>query len=422
MLTGYFNAVLSDQGKPILATITVFAAGTETKVTIWANPEGTIQKDNPFQTDSLGRFQFFAENGTYDIEVSGLGITTYKIENVSIGGYGEGEVDYIILLRESHGFNLGYASNLGRSWKSFGAQYGQEYLLSLANLGAGVVLCGTGLNAKILKSIDYGRTWADKGTLAVGLTRVYALCHLGNGIVLAGPDPDTSGFAYVFRSTDYGETWIDVGVGFPISHIYCLTYLGNGIALAGGAGSSGATILRSTSYGQTWSGLGYLGGETDIRSLTYLGNGIVLAGTGPHGKILRSTDYGLNWTDLGQQFGEEYILSLCYLDKGIAVAGTSPYAKILHSSNMGLTWSDLGQQQGEGRISAIAYVGKGLVIAGTYIHNYILRSADYGLTWEAFQLPYAEGDISSLCNIGMGTILAGRSLAIYGATMERSGF
>jgi hypothetical protein len=86
MKTGYFDAVLSDQGKPILATVTVYLAGTQTKATIWANPEGSVEKDNPFQTDSYGRFQFFADPRLYDIEVSGTGITTYKIQNVFISG------------------------------------------------------------------------------------------------------------------------------------------------------------------------------------------------------------------------------------------------------------------------------------------------------------------------------------------------
>ena len=79
---GYFNAVISDGGKPILATVTVYVLGTSTKATIYADPAGTSEKDNPFQTDSYGRFQFFASAGQYDIEISGTGITAFKIENV----------------------------------------------------------------------------------------------------------------------------------------------------------------------------------------------------------------------------------------------------------------------------------------------------------------------------------------------------
>ena len=81
-LIGKFGAVLTDKGVPLLATITVYLLGTSTKATIYTTPGATSEKDNPFQTDSLGRFQFFAECGQYDVEVSGAGITNYKIENV----------------------------------------------------------------------------------------------------------------------------------------------------------------------------------------------------------------------------------------------------------------------------------------------------------------------------------------------------
>ena len=79
---GYFSSVLSDKGVPILATCTVYLLGTSTKATIYTTPGASSEKDNPFQTDALGRFQFFAACGQYDIEVSGSGITNFKIENV----------------------------------------------------------------------------------------------------------------------------------------------------------------------------------------------------------------------------------------------------------------------------------------------------------------------------------------------------
>ena len=82
MYIGYFNSVLSDKGVPIVATITIYHQGTSTKATIYTTPAGTSQKDNPFQTDALSRFMFYAPAGRYDLEVSGAGITNFKIENV----------------------------------------------------------------------------------------------------------------------------------------------------------------------------------------------------------------------------------------------------------------------------------------------------------------------------------------------------
>lgn len=89
MLTGYFNAILSSDGIPLPATITVYYAGTLDLATIYADNLGAAQKDNPFQTDSLGRFQFFGAAMLYDILASGQGITGYTIEDVSLSYFRE---------------------------------------------------------------------------------------------------------------------------------------------------------------------------------------------------------------------------------------------------------------------------------------------------------------------------------------------
>lgn len=81
---GYFNSVLTDKGIPLAATITVFDQGTATPSTIYADAGGVTPLANPFSTDAIGRFQFYAATGKYDVQVSGAGITTYKIENVSL--------------------------------------------------------------------------------------------------------------------------------------------------------------------------------------------------------------------------------------------------------------------------------------------------------------------------------------------------
>lgn len=78
--------VATGEGK--LAVITVFIAGTENLATIYSSPEGAALS-NPFNTDANGRFDFYADEGEYDVQVSGVGITTYKIEDVSIIGYAD---------------------------------------------------------------------------------------------------------------------------------------------------------------------------------------------------------------------------------------------------------------------------------------------------------------------------------------------
>lgn len=72
-------------GNGVLATITVYDAGTLNLSTIYADPAGAPQA-NPFTTDATGRFVFYADPAEYDIEASGMGLVTYKLSNVSIIG------------------------------------------------------------------------------------------------------------------------------------------------------------------------------------------------------------------------------------------------------------------------------------------------------------------------------------------------
>ena len=80
----YHNLVINvATGIGTQATITVYAAGTANLSTIYSDTAGTAES-NPFTTDANGRFSFYADEGEYDIKVSGAGITTYTLEDVSI--------------------------------------------------------------------------------------------------------------------------------------------------------------------------------------------------------------------------------------------------------------------------------------------------------------------------------------------------
>jgi len=80
----YYSAVIDRTGQAVSeATIKVYYHNTSTLATIYSN-EGTTIKNNPFLTDENGRFEFYAPDGDYDIEVSGAGISTYKIRDITI--------------------------------------------------------------------------------------------------------------------------------------------------------------------------------------------------------------------------------------------------------------------------------------------------------------------------------------------------
>jgi len=80
----YHNMVINvATGIGTLATITVYAAGTANLSTIYSDTAGTAES-NPFNTDANGRFSFYADPGEYDIQASGVGITTYTLEDETI--------------------------------------------------------------------------------------------------------------------------------------------------------------------------------------------------------------------------------------------------------------------------------------------------------------------------------------------------
>jgi len=75
---------------------------------------------------------------------------------------------------------------------------------------------------------DRGLTWRNMG--AVGAeTYIYGIKYMTNGIVLAG----SRLHGKILRSADYGMSWTDLGQQFAQLAIYCFAYVGNGICLAG---------------------------------------------------------------------------------------------------------------------------------------------------------------------------------------------
>lgn len=58
-----------------LCTVTVYVAGTSTLATIYSDNAGTV-KANPFTADAFAYFEFYADDGFFDIRFSGTGIAT----------------------------------------------------------------------------------------------------------------------------------------------------------------------------------------------------------------------------------------------------------------------------------------------------------------------------------------------------------
>ena len=225
MKLGFFSDVISDAGVPILATITVYDAGTTNKSSIWSDAGGTVTKDNPFQTDVLGRFQFFASPGKYDIEVSGTGITTYKIENVNLS-----DVTKSTELTDMPG-TLG-VPNAGKAPIVKGD--GTAYELGNPNAAAHVILGTSHSDALagtvILGDLIHGNATPNWARLAgqITTTRKF-LRQVGTGAVSAVPEWDTLQAGDIPAITEDKLSLSDVTTANALTskHGYCPKGSGN---------------------------------------------------------------------------------------------------------------------------------------------------------------------------------------------------
>lgn len=82
------DVVFGPQGRPAAgATITVCAASATGSpcsplASLYTDATLTVSSPNPFTTDGLGNYHFYAAPGRYQVQVSGPGITTYTLSDV----------------------------------------------------------------------------------------------------------------------------------------------------------------------------------------------------------------------------------------------------------------------------------------------------------------------------------------------------
>lgn len=69
----YGTAVEYPDGRPARnEAINIYHEGTTDPVDLFLNLLGTIPRDNPVSTNSLGELEFYAEQGEYDLEIRGF--------------------------------------------------------------------------------------------------------------------------------------------------------------------------------------------------------------------------------------------------------------------------------------------------------------------------------------------------------------
>lgn len=80
----FYDIVLNEHGVPVPnATVSVYLTGTQTLAALFSD-DGLTTKSNPTFTDTAGRFNFYVEDGRYDLTVTGSNITSITQSNVEI--------------------------------------------------------------------------------------------------------------------------------------------------------------------------------------------------------------------------------------------------------------------------------------------------------------------------------------------------
>ena len=81
----FWSTAIDESGVPIdTATITVYLTGTETLASLFSDKSGAVPKDNPFDTDDVGRFSFYAADSRYDIKISKAELADYTLQDIQL--------------------------------------------------------------------------------------------------------------------------------------------------------------------------------------------------------------------------------------------------------------------------------------------------------------------------------------------------
>ena len=260
----------------------------------------------------------------------------------------------------------------------------------------GVFLAGTGVEGRILRSIDGGKNWTDLGTQA-GQNRIFSISVRGSSVACAGTGPD----GYILRSSDAGATWSKIKETGQ-NWARAVKYLHDYVWVVGTYNA--CKIFRSPDNGENWSEVSIPAGETGIFCFEKADDpDIVLAGTYPNAHIFRSVDNGLSWTDLGSMLPPSEADQWCHTIKnmggGVILAGFAGNigvdSRIMKSEDNGLTWNVLEIFPDLYGIFRIEKLEENIVLAcaSTGDISHLLRSKDNGLTWEDLGPQFDEVDL-----------------------------
>jgi hypothetical protein len=281
----------------------------------------------------------------------------------------------------SNGAHILRSIDFGKTWEDRGQLAGLTTIFDIKQLNDKLIVTLVGgIHPHILKSYDKGLNWIDLGQLSTN-TSGFKLINLGGGISLFGTGPTTGN---IIRTEDYWQTWTDIGQIGTLTSCYFIENLGNGIVIA--TGTNNVNIYRSIDWGKTFILVQTLAG-TGIQAIKYIGNGCLLIGTtntvaGTNDGIWLSQDYGKTFTLQATIAGTKTIAEFIKLSNNIVLAGTQTTGGfILMSNDNGLTWTNILMPTSLAFVKGFAS-NKNVCIFGYGGANFhIMRTNNYGYNW-----------------------------------------
>jgi photosystem II stability/assembly factor-like uncharacterized protein len=329
-------------------------------------------------------------------------------------------------------------------WVNVGPPGGPVYSAAVtAGSPPGIYIGSNNSNYPLLRSTDYGATWASYGAnlanrpeqLAAHPTdpnRLYGVASsqfyrttdggttwltsslgsntYGNDVVVNPLNPQViyvPGYRYngsawrinLARSTDGGATWTPVQVDtIACTSVYsaAIDPVDTTVLYVGAYYNSMSIVFKSTDRGTTWS-RSNLGDAYYVYALNVdpANRNTVLAGTYSYG-IWRSTDAGATWT---RQATSSYNYRFARDPGNPAYVYSAAYSGVYRSTDGGANWTYLSSGLAGAALRVVVTIPgqNGTVLAGS--SGGMFKSTNYGANWTATNNGIAIGNIPALAHV-----------------------
>lgn len=236
----YRDTVIDQYGKPVSnATVTVcVAAGCPTKASIYSDEALSQVKANPFLTDSLSNFSFYATNGSYTIQVS-KNSSTLSTYVVTLPGGAGGSVNGQAIAPKSVN-SVRYANQYD------GADAGAKIAAAIADLpSTGGTVDARGLvgNQTVSSTVAVGTASKpvtlilDHATTYIPASAALDMFSIGPNGKVDGLSADVSGVTYTGKAVKFVGAFSDGMRGS----------LENFLIVGGGTGGTAVALVSSSS-------------------------------------------------------------------------------------------------------------------------------------------------------------------------------